>query len=443
MATNFTYEFNSILPSFYEAGILEFDKITASHEYQDSGKSFNENADTAPRMWTFEFDGLTQAEANLFDAWYYDNREANSFSFTDKLGTVHTTCYILEGSYQESQRGHLSQIQKRAFKIVQYNAVTPDIEAPTVPANLAITSPSATGFEGAFDASTDNVAVTGYILRVNGGAYSNHDLDVGNDITPTVSSLTLVFGVAYTVAVAAYDAAGNQSAFSATESLAVPFDYGAITDIEAWFEAKEETGYSDDDTVTPLTDHSGVSGNGTQGTDSLRALYKTSIINSQPAFRFDGSNDFYTTSITLGTSHTLFFVIKYDGSLGYLMGDFTSGNVKYIGLASAGRIITYDQAGEAFKYSSTPSAPDDPEDFFVTIALVCDGTDTKVYYNKSLLSTMAGVVQTGTYTTLGKGNGALNCDLPFYVAVDREIETTDDDWDDIHAQIEADYGFSF
>lgn len=52
----------------------------------------------------------------------------------------------------------------------------------------------------------------GYKLKINGGAYSNRIIDVGSDLAYT---FTVQTGVFYTVQVASYDSAGNQSAWSA------------------------------------------------------------------------------------------------------------------------------------------------------------------------------------------------------------------------------------
>ncbi|PSL53629.1 chitodextrinase [Saccharothrix carnea] len=84
---------------------------------------------------------------------------------------------------------------------------TPDTEAPTTPANLRSTAQTENSVTLAWDASTDNVAVTGY--EVHNGASS----------VPTTDTAATVNGLApdteYTFTVVAKDAAGNTSAMTA------------------------------------------------------------------------------------------------------------------------------------------------------------------------------------------------------------------------------------
>ncbi|GGM86286.1 hypothetical protein GCM10011609_23370 [Lentzea pudingi] len=83
-----------------------------------------------------------------------------------------------------------------------------DGEAPTVPANLRSTGVTASSVSLAWDASTDNVGVTGYQV-LNGST-------VAATVTSTAATVTgLNADTAYTFSVRAVDAAGNQSKLSA------------------------------------------------------------------------------------------------------------------------------------------------------------------------------------------------------------------------------------
>ncbi len=95
------------------------------------------------------------------------------------------------------------------------NAVTiatlpapPDDEAPTVPGGLRSTGRTATSVDLAWNASTDNVKVTGYDIHRDGAAAGTAD-----------STSTTVAGLkpdtAYRFKVRAFDLKGNKSAFSA------------------------------------------------------------------------------------------------------------------------------------------------------------------------------------------------------------------------------------
>jgi Raf kinase inhibitor-like YbhB/YbcL family protein len=85
----------------------------------------------------------------------------------------------------------------------------PDTEAPSVPGNLRSTGKAATSVDLAWNASTDNVGVTGYDIYVNGQNKQSAD---GNATSATVAGLTT--GTEYAFKVLAKDAKGNQSGFS-------------------------------------------------------------------------------------------------------------------------------------------------------------------------------------------------------------------------------------
>ncbi|WP_171074806.1 fibronectin type III domain-containing protein [Nonomuraea basaltis] len=90
------------------------------------------------------------------------------------------------------------------FLIVGYGST--DSQAPSVPGNLRATSVTGTVASIAWDASSDNVAVTGYGFYKDG-------VKQGSDQTALTASLTgLTPGQTYLVQVDAVDAAGNRSA---------------------------------------------------------------------------------------------------------------------------------------------------------------------------------------------------------------------------------------
>jgi chitodextrinase len=81
----------------------------------------------------------------------------------------------------------------------------PDTQLPTVPGGLRATSATASSITVAWTASADNVGVTGYGLYRNGAS-------TGTTVAVTATFSGLSCGTGYTVAVDAYDAAGNRSA---------------------------------------------------------------------------------------------------------------------------------------------------------------------------------------------------------------------------------------
>jgi endonuclease I/chitodextrinase len=82
-----------------------------------------------------------------------------------------------------------------------------DTEAPTVPMNLVISNETDVSFKVTWDPSTDNTAVTGYDVYVDGTFNAS-----STDATYTVNSLTA--STTYSVTVLAKDAVNNMSAQS-------------------------------------------------------------------------------------------------------------------------------------------------------------------------------------------------------------------------------------
>ena len=91
-----------------------------------------------------------------------------------------------------------------------------DTEAPTVPMNIMISNETDVSFKVTWDASTDNTAVTGYDVYVDGSFNATT-----SDVTYTVNSLTA--STTYSITVLAKDAVNNMSAQS------IPVD-GMTTD---------------------------------------------------------------------------------------------------------------------------------------------------------------------------------------------------------------------
>jgi len=96
--------------------------------------------------------------------------------------------------------------------VVTTLATPPDETVPTNPTGLTITNLSTTGFHLTWTASTDNVSVTKYQVRVNGSTLADESttlLRVVTDLTENTD---------YTVEVRAGDAAGNWSSWVGVET---------------------------------------------------------------------------------------------------------------------------------------------------------------------------------------------------------------------------------
>src|SRR3989442_288360 len=88
-----------------------------------------------------------------------------------------------------------------------------DTTAPTMPIGLTAAAAGSTGANLSWSASTDNVGVTGYIVRRNG-------VQVATPATTSYADTGLSVGT-YSYTVAARDAAGNISANSTSVSITI------------------------------------------------------------------------------------------------------------------------------------------------------------------------------------------------------------------------------
>ncbi|MDO9269544.1 MAG: right-handed parallel beta-helix repeat-containing protein [Methylobacter sp.] len=90
-----------------------------------------------------------------------------------------------------------------------------DSTAPSAPSGLAATAGSATQVNLAWNASTDNVSVTGYKIYRNG-------TEIGSNAATSFTDTTVAGGITYNYTVKAYDAAGNLSVASNTSTVNTP-----------------------------------------------------------------------------------------------------------------------------------------------------------------------------------------------------------------------------
>ena len=97
-----------------------------------------------------------------------------------------------------------------------------DTQAPSVPSGLTGTATSSTSVSLTWNASTDNVGVTGYrVFRCEGTTCTNF-AQVGAPTGTTFTNTGLNGGTVYRFAVKAIDAAGNLSAYSTTVNVTTP-----------------------------------------------------------------------------------------------------------------------------------------------------------------------------------------------------------------------------
>lgn len=106
------------------------------------------------------------------------------------------------------------------------SATTPaivDAQAPTAPTGLTSTAPTATQVNLAWSPSTDNVAVTGYLVERCQGAACSSFAQVGTTAgAPSFTDNGVIQATSYSYRVRAKDAANNMSSYSGTASVTTP-----------------------------------------------------------------------------------------------------------------------------------------------------------------------------------------------------------------------------
>ncbi|QQR78684.1 MAG: VCBS repeat-containing protein [Candidatus Moraniibacteriota bacterium] len=120
------------------------------------------------------------------------------------------TLLLSEGTHTLSARA-LDAAGNENTATVTVTVQNTDTVVPSMPTNLLSTAVSTTQINLAWNASTDNVGVTGYRIWRNG-------VSVATTTVLSYQDTGLTPSTAYTYAVSAFDAAGNESALSATAS---------------------------------------------------------------------------------------------------------------------------------------------------------------------------------------------------------------------------------
>ena len=100
--------------------------------------------------------------------------------------------------------------------------VGPDTQPPTTPGTLTANATSSSQINLSWQASTDNVGVTGYLVERCQGPGCSGFAQVGTSPSATYSDSTVMAGTSYSYRVRATDAAGNLSQYSNAASATTP-----------------------------------------------------------------------------------------------------------------------------------------------------------------------------------------------------------------------------
>ena len=136
-----------------------------------------------------------------------------------QIATPATTGYADTGlsdgttySYTVAARDAAGNISPNSASV---SITTPDTTPPSTPSGLTGAAAGSTGANLSWSASTDNIGVTGYIVRRNG-------VQVATPATTSFADTGLSAATTYSYTVAARDAAGNISANSTSVSVTTP-----------------------------------------------------------------------------------------------------------------------------------------------------------------------------------------------------------------------------
>ena len=152
---------------------------------------------SATLSWTASTDNVAVTGYRLFQgSSQVGTSGTTSYNFT---GLTCATTYTLGVAAVDAA----SNVSGTATKSVT-TAACPDTTAPSTPAGLTVGSAGQTSLSLSWNASTDNVGVTGYRLFQNNS-------QVGTSVSPGYIFGGLTCGTTYTLGVAAVDGAGNVS----------------------------------------------------------------------------------------------------------------------------------------------------------------------------------------------------------------------------------------
>jgi chitodextrinase len=159
--------------------------------------------------WNTSTDNVAVTGYNIYRNGTYIatvSAATRNYSFT---GLAANTTYNITVLAYDAAKNRSAQSTALSVKTLS-NVVLPDTQAPTVPNGLSSANVTTSGFVVSWNASTDNVAVTGYNVYRNGAYVTSLSGSVRNY---TFSGLTA--NTTYNITVLAYDATKNRSAMSA------------------------------------------------------------------------------------------------------------------------------------------------------------------------------------------------------------------------------------
>jgi len=161
----------------------------------------NTGINTLMVSWNTSSDNIEVVRYDVYiDGVYVTSAQNTSLSITNLNAN---TSYNIQ-VFAEDLAGNVSE----GSNILNATTLPPDMEAPTVPANLMITGQTSTTLDISWTDSTDNVEVTEYDIYVD-GIFNSSVSNTNSTITGLSPETT------YAISVLAKDAEGNTSAQTA------------------------------------------------------------------------------------------------------------------------------------------------------------------------------------------------------------------------------------
>lgn len=102
----------------------DYSAITIESTFEDGGKDFNTSADAPPQFWVFEYDGLTDTQADVLDDFWDTYGLSGTFDLIEPrnepwTGVGSTITGVRFDSYEKDHR-KVKNIQKRTVRLVKY-----------------------------------------------------------------------------------------------------------------------------------------------------------------------------------------------------------------------------------------------------------------------------------------------------------------------------------
>src|SRR5213596_1356365 len=196
-------------------------------EAETSNATGNTPADTTPPSRPTDLTGAAAGSTGANLSWGASTDNVGVTGYVVRrnglqVATPATTSYADAGlsagatySYTVAARDAAGNISPDSTSVSVTTAIAADTTAPTTPTGLTAAVAGSTGANLSWSASTDNVGVTGYIVRRNG-------VQIATPATTRFADTGLSAATTYSYTVAARDAAGNISPNSTSVSVTTP-----------------------------------------------------------------------------------------------------------------------------------------------------------------------------------------------------------------------------